>query len=333
MNARNGGLAPLELGEDEAVNAEALRAAGVRTLRALQDQRLVRSADSLLVAEQRFVPTGFAELDALLLGGFPRGRITEVVGPPSSGRTALLLGAAGATTLGGEVAAWIDPGSALDVRAAESAGVVLSRLLWARPLSRAVAWTAADVVLRTGGFALVIVDVGQTGQTVRAPSGDRGRSSHLQVSSEPPSTQAQETLRVVPLSEARVQRPKRRANEQRVADSVWARLSRSAEQSGTALVLLADTHMAGTFAAVTLSMTPMERVWRGTAPSRTVLVGTLARARVERSKLGTPEREVVVGFGEQPTPLVATPPAATPPAATPLHRDVSCRPRDGRASS
>ena len=106
-------------------------------------------------------PTGLAPLDALLDGGFPRGQLAELIGPRTSGRTRVLLGAlAGATARGGW-AALVDGTDGLDPASAERLGVSLERLLWIRCGGRlATAWRAADVLVHGGGFELVAVDLG-----------------------------------------------------------------------------------------------------------------------------------------------------------------------------
>jgi hypothetical protein len=106
-------------------------------------------------------PTGLAPLDALLDGGFPQGELAELVGPRTSGRTRVLLGAlAGATARGGW-AALVDGTDGLDPAAAAMLGVPLGRLLWVRCGGRlTMAWRAADVLVQGGGFELVVVDLG-----------------------------------------------------------------------------------------------------------------------------------------------------------------------------
>ena len=106
-------------------------------------------------------PTGVAPLDALLDGGFPQGQLAELVGPRTSGRTRVLLGAlAGATARGGW-AALVDGTDGLDPAAAAMLGVPLGRLLWVRCGGRlTTAWRAADVLVQGGGFELVVVDLG-----------------------------------------------------------------------------------------------------------------------------------------------------------------------------
>jgi RecA/RadA recombinase len=103
--------------------------------------------------------TGLVRLDALVGGGLPRGRLTELTGPRSAGRTGLACAVAAAATRAGEVVGWIDPHDALDPEAAAAAGVVLARTLWARPPSPDDALRAAEWVAGAGGFGLVVVDL------------------------------------------------------------------------------------------------------------------------------------------------------------------------------
>jgi hypothetical protein len=77
------------------------------------------------------VPSGIPAIDALT-GGLPRGCLTEICGPASSGRTTFLLAALAAATRRGEFCTLIDASDALDPHSAASAGVALDRLLWVR---------------------------------------------------------------------------------------------------------------------------------------------------------------------------------------------------------
>ena len=120
---------------------------------------LVRPGARVL-AEPR-TPTGLAPLDALLEGGFPRGQLAELVGPRTSGRTRVLLGALAGVTARGGWAALIDGTDGLDPASAETLGVSLDRLLWVRCGGRLpAAWRAADVLVHGGGFELIAVDLG-----------------------------------------------------------------------------------------------------------------------------------------------------------------------------
>ncbi len=107
------------------------------------------------------ISTGLVSLDALLEGGFPRGQIAELIGPRTSGRTRVLLGTLASVTARGAWAALVDGTDGLDPAAAQALGVPLGRLLWIRCGGRiASAWRAADVLVRGGGFELVVVDLG-----------------------------------------------------------------------------------------------------------------------------------------------------------------------------
>ncbi|RIK98478.1 MAG: recombinase RecA, partial [Proteobacteria bacterium] len=77
--------------------------------------------------------TRIGAVDALLGGGFPRGRVSEITGPPSSGRTSLVLALLAAATRDGETTAVVDAADAFDPASARAAGVDLGRVLWARP--------------------------------------------------------------------------------------------------------------------------------------------------------------------------------------------------------
>jgi recombination protein RecA len=77
-------------------------------------------------------PTGIAEIDLLLHGGFPVGAISEVTGPECSGRTSLVLGFVAGLTQTGKVCAWVDVSDTLHPESAAAIGVDLSRLLWIR---------------------------------------------------------------------------------------------------------------------------------------------------------------------------------------------------------
>ena len=99
-----------------------------------------------------------------LLGLFPPGRFSEIVGPRSSGGSSLLLALiARITTSGGQVA-FVDGVDALDPASAAAAGADLSALLWVKCGGRLrVALSAADLLVRCPGFALVVLDLDELG--------------------------------------------------------------------------------------------------------------------------------------------------------------------------
>jgi recombination protein RecA len=100
------------------------------------------------------VPTGVNGIE------IPRGTLTEIHGPASSGRTSVLTGALAMATRKPEFCAVIDAGDSFDPRSAEDAGVVLPHLLWVRCGGSAeYALKAADLVIQAGGFGIVVLDL------------------------------------------------------------------------------------------------------------------------------------------------------------------------------
>jgi recombination protein RecA len=113
------------------------------------------------------VLTGIPEIDALA-GGFPRGALTEICGPPCSGRTTVLLSALASRTAEAEVCALIDARDSFDPRSAEAAGVELRQLLWVRCRSLEQSLHAADLVIQGGGFGFIALDLSDVApETVR----------------------------------------------------------------------------------------------------------------------------------------------------------------------
>jgi hypothetical protein len=105
-------------------------------------------------------PVGIAEFDALT-GGLPRGAITGIHGPASSGRTSLMMAMLGATTARGEVCALVDASDSFDPVSAAAAGVRLASLLWVRCGGHSEhALKVTDLLIQGGGFGLVALDLG-----------------------------------------------------------------------------------------------------------------------------------------------------------------------------
>ncbi len=107
------------------------------------------------------VPSGIPALDEAT-GGLPRGCLTEIFGPPSSGRTSLLLSILAQATHRDEVCALVDAEDAFDPASASTAGVHLDRLLWVRSNSAEHALKAVDLLIQGGGFGMVVLDLGDT---------------------------------------------------------------------------------------------------------------------------------------------------------------------------
>ena len=135
---------------------------------------LTRDVSSLR-PDLELASTGHAGLDARLQGGIPRGHVSELIGPRSSGRTTLLLGLLAAAAARGELVALVDALDMLDVESAADAGIDLDRLLWIRGHvvanpglcrdlnQRALVQDvrALTLVLEAGNFGLVVFDVGE----------------------------------------------------------------------------------------------------------------------------------------------------------------------------
>ena len=120
---------------------------------------VMRMGDTAANRDIEVIPTGSLTLDiALGCGGLPRGRVVEIYGPESSGKTTLTLEViAQAQKLGG-VAAFIDAEHALDPAYAEKIGVNLQDLLVSQPDTGEQALEIADMLVRSGGVDILVVD-------------------------------------------------------------------------------------------------------------------------------------------------------------------------------
>jgi recombination protein RecA len=111
------------------------------------------------VAPVEVIPTGSLGVDlALGVGGLPRGRIVEIYGPESSGKTTLTLHAIAEAQARGGVCAFVDAEHALDTEYARRLGVRLDDLLVSQPDCGEQALEIADTLVRTGAIDLVVVD-------------------------------------------------------------------------------------------------------------------------------------------------------------------------------
>jgi recombination protein RecA len=105
------------------------------------------------------IPTGSIALDAVTgIGGIPRGRVTEVYGPESSGKTTLTLHMIANAQKGGGVAAFIDAEHALDINYAEMLGVDVENLLVSQPDTGEQALEIAEVLVRSSAVDIVVID-------------------------------------------------------------------------------------------------------------------------------------------------------------------------------
>jgi hypothetical protein len=227
---------------------------------ALRARKLDRTLTTALPALERtdlmaLVPSDVAGLDACLRGGVPRGQLSEIAGPRSSGRMTLLLQLITAATRRGEIAALVDTLDRLDVASACAAGLDLDRLLWIRGLATTTetyvgagfsrpasqwlertidrALKALNLVLQAGGFGLVAIDLADV----------------------PPVT-----LKRIPFT-------------------TWMRVQRTVEGSDTACVLVVPEPLARSAGGVTLTLDASPR-WTGNSDRSRRLAGVDMTTRV-----------------------------------------------------
>ena len=219
---------------------------------ALRARQLDRTLTSELPSLERtdpaaLVPSDVVALDACLRGGLPRGQLSELSGPQSSGRMTLLLQFMAAATRRGELVALIDTCDRLDVSSVVAASVDFERLLWIRGsdtmMRNAVtsvsdrvvdrALKALNLVLQAGGFGVVAIDLAD-----------------------------------VPLPVVK-----------RLPFTTWLRVQRTIEGSDTACVLVTPEPLARSAGGVTLSLWGRS-AWIGTADRSRRLTGLDVDVRV-----------------------------------------------------
>jgi len=120
---------------------------------------IMRLGDETARVDIPVIPTGAFALDlALGVGGIPRGRITEVFGPESSGKTTLMLSVIAGAQRGGGLAAFVDAEHAVDPSYAKRIGVNLDDLLISQPDSGEEALTIAETLIRSNAVDVVVID-------------------------------------------------------------------------------------------------------------------------------------------------------------------------------
>lgn len=168
-----------------------------------------------LLPNQR-IPSGYGEIDELLGGGFPRGRLSEITGPACSGRTSLALALLATTTRCGQIAAVVDGVDAFDPLSAETAGVDLDCVLWARAPAWREGLRCCERLLQTGGIPLVLLDLAND---VARPAATGHRNS-----------------------------------VERAPEVAWLRLARHVKASRSVLVVLSTQRLTGSHAEIVLEM-------------------------------------------------------------------------------
>ncbi|MEM7301087.1 MAG: recombinase RecA [Pseudomonadota bacterium] len=150
----------LRLVEDSGVDkAKALEAALGQIERAFGKGSIMRLGAADKVVEIETVPTGCLGLDiALGIGGLPKGRIIEIYGPESSGKTTMALHTVAEAQKAGGICAFVDAEHALDPVYARKLGVDLENLLISQPDTGEQALEIADTLVRSGACDVLIID-------------------------------------------------------------------------------------------------------------------------------------------------------------------------------
>ena len=139
--------------------AKALAAALAQIEKQFGKGSIMRMGDGSIERDIQTVSTGSLGLDiALGVGGLPRGRVVEVYGPESSGKTTLTLQVIAEMQKLGGTAAFIDAEHALDVTYAQKLGVNVGELLISQPDTGEQALEIADMLVRSGGVDIVVID-------------------------------------------------------------------------------------------------------------------------------------------------------------------------------
>ena len=138
---------------------QALTAALTQIERQFGKGAIMRLGDGSAINDIRAVSTGSLTLDcALGIGGLPRGRVVEIYGPESSGKTTLTLQAIAECQKTGGTAAFVDAEHALDPVYAENLGVNVEDLLVSQPDTGEQALEITDMLVRSGAVDIVVVD-------------------------------------------------------------------------------------------------------------------------------------------------------------------------------
>ena len=139
--------------------SKALAAALAQIEKAFGKGSIMRLGDGEVVNDIQVVSTGSLGLDiALGVGGLPRGRVVEIYGPESSGKTTLTLQVIAEMQKMGGTAAFIDAEHALDPQYAQKLGVNTSDLLISQPDTGEQALEIADMLVRSGSVDIVVID-------------------------------------------------------------------------------------------------------------------------------------------------------------------------------
>ncbi|MGE3273917.1 MAG: hypothetical protein AB7O67_02315 [Vicinamibacterales bacterium] len=233
----------------------------------LRDRKLDRTLTTTPEGEaQARAPLDIGAVDARLLGGIPRGRLSEVVGPASSGRTSLAWAWLGAATRRGEWAALIDTFDRFDPASAADCGLRLDRLLWVR--GQAISKTAGAI---DPGWRPGMRTASGPGTLVERALDRALKALNLVVQS------GVCTAVVLDLADAPA------AGLARIPASTWLRLQRVIDGTETTCLLIGPGPIARSAGGVTLTLTrdaTLTARWAGTHDRARRLAGLSVHAEV-----------------------------------------------------
>src|SRR5215469_14188132 len=147
------------VGQDDSDKKRALEAALAQIDRAFGKGSVMKLGEKGKVVEIEAVSTGSLGLDlALGIGGLPKGRIVEIYGPESSGKTTLALHVVAEVQKAGGIAAFVDAEHALDPGYAHKLGVNLDDLLVSQPDTGEQALEITDTLVRSGAVDIIVID-------------------------------------------------------------------------------------------------------------------------------------------------------------------------------
>ena len=240
-----------------------------------------------LTRKDRRIASGLPAIDNLLGGGIVRGRISEFCGNVGAGKTSLAMRFAAQVT-SNEAAAWIESSDNLDPASMLAAGIEPARMLWV---------SCREAKLSHRSYGVSSEDNSAAGS---APMTERGWRHQVPIAG----LKAAEWIMaaggfgLVVLDFA--------ASIRFLPSSVALRLARAAERSGTAVIVLGERQMCGTFAALGLTLKPHRPCFNRTKPgSPATFDGQLLEVQVIRNKLGGSGRAIVWPVAVDPAGALA----------------------------
>ena len=168
-------MAKEEMNIDQAGKLKALQAAMSKIEKDFGKGSIMKLGDEQ-VENVEVIPTGSIGLDAALgVGGYPKGRIIEIYGPESSGKTTLAIHAIAEAQKAGGIAAFIDAEHAFDRFYAAKLGVDVDNLWISQPDNGEQALEIADQLIRSSAIDIIVID-----SVAHSEGGDRGRHGRQQ---------------------------------------------------------------------------------------------------------------------------------------------------------